>query len=315
MKHTIKITIILLAMFIVTQLIGLYVVNYYLQETSHIPYGFDTSPPELEKDSNFYLQFLISTIISFIIAIVIVFFLMRIKSIWFMRAWFFVVIALAIGITLNILTTKLGLIYPSLFALLLGIVLTYLKVFKKNIITHNLTELLIYPGIAAIFVSMLNLWTTIAFLIIISIYDIWAVWHSGIMQKMAKFQINSLGIFGGFFIPYASKKIKEKIQLLKLKYKENQIPQSAIKKNKIKVSLAILGGGDVIFPIISAGVFFKTFHSLIGSLIVILFATLALLYLFVFAKKKKFYPAMPYLTAGIFLGMLVGWLAIRFLGL
>lgn len=306
MKHNIKITIILLSMFIVTQLIGLYVVNFYLNNESVMPYGFN-STQNYEKNSDFYIQILTSIIFSFIIAVLIVFFLMKIKSIWFMRTWFFIVIALALGVTLTVLLTQMNIKYASLISLTIGLILTYFKVFKRNIMVHNLTELLIYPGIAAIFVLILNLPTTIILLIAISIYDIWAVWHSGVMQKMAKFQINSLGIFGGFFIPYASKQMKEKIRLLKLKYKNN-VPNSVAKRSKIKVNLAILGGGDIIFPIIASGVFFKAFHSLAATLTVTFFSALALLYLFTFAKKKKFYPAMPYLTTGIFLGMIVGWL-------
>ena len=302
MKHNIKITIILLAMFIATQLIGLYVVNFYMADGTSVPYGFDN------QSTYEPWQMLISFAISLTIAIFLILLLMRIQSVWMMRAWFFIVIAIALGITTTVLTTKLNLIYPSVFALLLGIIFAYLKVFRRNIFVHNITELLIYPGIAAIFVAMFNLPMTIILLILISVYDIWAVWHSGVMQKMAKFQINNVGVFSGFFIPYASKKIKEKIALLKLKYKNQKIPEKAIKKQKIKVSLAILGGGDVIFPIIAAGVFLKTFHNVYAALCVTLFSALALLYLFVFAKKKKFYPAMPYLTTGIFIGMLIGWL-------
>lgn len=294
-------------MFIVTQLIGLYVVNFYMSDGIKLPYGFDQSHTAPTSTGDFY-SFLISLVISFAIAVFLVFILMRIKYLWFIRAWFFVVISLSLGLTLNLLTTKFGLVYPSFFALILGILLAYLKVFRRNVLVHNSTELLIYPGIAAIFISMLNLNTTIILLILISIYDIWAVWHSGVMQKMAKFQMNSVGIFSGFFIPYAPKAVKEKIKLLRIKYKNIKIPENIIKKNNIKINLAILGGGDVIFPIISAGVFMKTFHNLSATLTVTLFASLALLYLFVFAKKRKYYPAMPYLTTGIFLGMLVGWL-------
>jgi presenilin-like A22 family membrane protease len=296
-----------MSMFILTQLIGLYVVNFYMNDGISLPYGFDEQK-NIDKTPSFYVQFLTSFIISFIIALVIILFLMKIKSLWFIRAWFFVVIALAIGITLNLITTQLGIIFPSIIALGLGIMLAYLKVFKKNILVHNLTELLIYPGIAAIFVTMLNLSTTVVLLIIISIYDIWAVWHSGVMQKMAKFQINSIGVFGGFFIPYASKKIKDKIKFLQIKYKNHKIPMNIAKKHKLKINLAILGGGDVVFPIIAAGVFLKTFHSIPASLCIVAGAALALLYLFIFGKKKKFYPAMPYLTAGIFFGMLLGYL-------
>lgn len=305
MKHTLKITAILIIMFILTQLIGLYVINFYTTDGITLPYGFDSQVSENTINQGW--EFFISTLFSFVIAIFLIILLMKIKFLWFIRAWFFVVIALALGVTLSIITIKLNLIYPTLFALLIGIALAYIKVFRRNILVHNATELLIYPGIAAIFATILNLKAIIALLIIISIYDIWAVWHSGIMQKMAKFQMNSVGVFGGFLIPYASKKIKDKIKLLKLKYKNN-IPKNVAIKHNLKISVAILGGGDIIFPIIAAGIFFKTFHNLYAALTVTLFAALALLYLFVFAKKRKYYPAMPYLTTGIFLGMIIGWL-------
>ena len=305
MKHTLKITILILAMFIITQLIGLYVVNFYLSDGMKVPYGFSEANLPADKNFNFYLQFITSFIVSFIIAIALILLLMRIKSKIFIRGWFFIVVSLALGITLTILTTKLGLVYPSLFALALGVVLAYLKFFRRNIIFHNITELLIYPGIAAIFVAMFNLWAVIILLLAISVYDIWAVWRSGIMQRMAKFQIRTLGMLGGFMIPYASKKTRQKIKLLRLKYR-NQIPEKEVRKHKLKIGLAILGGGDIIFPIIAAGVFMKVSHSIPAALIVTLFASLALLFLLFFGKKKKAYPAMPYLTAGILLGMIIG---------
>lgn len=306
MKHTVKITTILILMFLLTQLIGLAVVNFYLDKENTIPYGFDQKD-KIEQTPSFYTQFLTSLIFSFAIAILLIFFIMKIKSPWIMRIWFFIVITMALGITLAPLFIKLNLPMPAIISLSIALILAYFKVFKRNPINHNLTELLIYPGIAAIFVTMLNLPVMILLLIIISVYDIWAVWHSGIMQKMAKYQMNEVGIFGGFFIPYASQKIKDKIKFLRQKYK-NDIPQSVVKKNKLKINLAILGGGDVVFPIISAGVVLKTWGNIYSSLAVVLFSCIALLYLFIFAEKKKYYPAMPYLTVGIYFGMLIGWL-------
>ncbi len=189
--------------------------------------------------------------------------------------------------------------YSQYFVLLLTIPLAFFKIFKRNLIVHNLTELLIYPGIAAVFVPLLNLWAIIFLLILISIYDMYAVWHSGFMQKMAKFQMNEVKVFAGFFIPYLSKRQKKEIRLLKQKYKK-KIPKK-YKNKKIKVSLAILGGGDVVFPIIFTGVVFQVFGLL--ALIIPLFSTLSLLFLFVVAKKGKFYPAMPFITAGCIIGL------------
>ena len=304
MKHTTKITIILLSMFLITQLIGLFIINFYLQDGNLLPYGFNQQSLDMQNS----FSFLASMIFSFIIAILLVLILTKIKSVIVMRTWFFIVICLALGLTLNAIFSLIKIPMPAVFALIIGVIFAYFKVFKRNIILHNITELLIYPGIAAVFASILNIFTLIILLILIAIYDVWAVWHSGIMQKMAKYQINSLGVFGGFFIPYASKKIKDKIKLLRQKYKNHNIPNNVIKRNKIKINLAILGGGDIIFPIISAGVILKVW-GLIPALIVVLFSFLALLYLFIFAKKKKFYPAMLYIVPGILLGILVGWLA------
>jgi hypothetical protein len=47
---------------------------------------------------------------------------------------------------------------------------------------------------------------------------------------------------------------------------------------------------------------------IIPALVISASATLALLYLFVMARKGKFYPAMPFLTIGMYLGMMINWL-------
>jgi hypothetical protein len=65
---------------------------------------------------------------------------------------------LTISIALTALMIK---IFPAssikldAIALILAVPLTYYKVFKRNFIVHNATELLIYPGLAVLFVTML----------------------------------------------------------------------------------------------------------------------------------------------------------------
>ena len=290
MKHKLTIILILLGMFLVTQFIGLYVVNHYSQ--NELPYGME--PPEGVNPENAFPQI----IIAFIIAIALFFLLTKFKIEFILKLWFFIVIVLALGLSINSFLPKEQ--YIPLMSLIIALPFALIKVFNRNIIVHNTTELLIYPGIAAVFVPLLNIWTMIILLILISVYDAWAVWHSGIMQKMAKYQINTLKIFSGFFIPYVSKKQRQMIKYLKKNFKKSEL-----KKKKIKVNLAILGGGDVVFPIISAGVMLKTL-GIWPAIFVILGAVLGLSYLLFFSKKKKFYPAMPFITAGIFLGMIVG---------
>src|SRR3989338_6344168 len=145
MKHNVKITLILLLMFVVAQFIGLYVVDYYSPvkivegnvvnvTAPDLPFGLET--PELKEKKDFNYAF-VSILLAFVIFI--------------------------------------------------SLLLAYSKIYKRNIIIHNFTELLVYPGIAAIFVPILNIYTISLMLIFISVYDAWAVWHSGIMQKMAKY--------------------------------------------------------------------------------------------------------------------------------
>jgi presenilin-like A22 family membrane protease len=284
-------------MFLVTQFIGLYVVNHYSH--NELPYGME------QEEINPYDAFP-SIIFAFIIAIVLFFLLTKFKIEFILKLWFLIVIIIALGLSFTSFLPHVK--YISLFALILALPLALIKIFKRNFLIHNATELLIYPGIAAVFVPILNIWTIIILLILISFYDMWAVWKVGIMQKMAKYQMNTLKIFSGFFVPYLSK--KQRREMKKLKLEQKNLKNKNLKQRKIKVNIAILGGGDIVFPIITAGVMLKTF-GIWSAILVILGALLGLSYLFLISKKKKFYPAMPFITAGIFLGMLVSWALLR----
>jgi presenilin-like A22 family membrane protease len=281
-------------MFLITQFIGLYVIGHYSNPENTLPYGM--SPPSVSHESDYYQSFLPSIVVAFIFAIVLFILITKFKLAFVMRLWFFFVVLIALGISLTSFMPH-GKLIPYI-SLIFVFPLALIKTYKQNFLIHNLTELFIYPGIAAVFVPLLNVWTLIFLLILISIYDMWAVWRSGIMQKMAKYQINELKIFSGFFVPYLSKKTKEKLK---------KIPKSKLKNTKVKAEIAILGGGDVIFPIISAGVMFYNF-GIFGAIFTIAGALLGLSYLLFAAKKKKFYPAMPFISAGIFLGIIASWI-------
>ena len=308
MKHEVKITALLLLMFLTTQLIGLAVIDAYSPKIVKttlangtqvlesvnvtIPYGME--PPEVSPEVGFA-----NIIISLTIAIVIFFFLMKFQAATLIRAWFTFVSLITISVALYALLLRFFPAYHlslEIIALALAVPLTIYKIFKRNLIVHNVTELLIYPGLAAIFVPILNVWAVIILLLIISVYDMYAVWKSNFMVGLAKYQIQHLKIFTGFFVPYLSKQQSAKLKRLKTsRNKGKGIP--------MKVSLAILGGGDVAFPLIFAGVILRS-AGLIPALIIVIASTLALLGLFIYSRKGKFYPAMPFLT----IGCLIGWL-------
>ncbi len=330
MKHNVKITIILLTMFVITQFIGLAVlnadifhikqeVNGTIQDVSNPQLSW-IQPPEIEEDKDFIGMFP-SLLVAFVIAIILLFLLTKFKIKFILKAWFFIVICIALFLCIYafekivpfVINPILAIIIPTVIA----VSLAFIKVFKRNFLIHNFTELLIYPGIATVFVPILNFWTIIILLILISIFVMWGVWLSGIMENMAIYQMIKLKIFAGFFVPYVSKKMRIKLKKIKaLAKKSGKKP----KTKNIKVNIAMLGGGDVVFPIITAGVILKTSSinlpfglvpftgGFIPALFVIAGATLGLSYLFFCSEKKKFYPAMPFITAGIFLGIILSYI-------
>lgn len=282
----------MLAMFLLTQFIGLFVVNsYFIKEGPSGGSGEEI--PFFEKDAQedvSSFNFLISFAFSFVIAISLFLFLVKKKSQRFLRAWFLMVVTIALTIVFNLLFS--GMNYALEISFIISLVIGYFKIYRRNLMIHNLSEMLIYPGISVAFIQYLSVWSVVVLLILISIYDIWAVWKSEIMQKMVKYQMDSLKIFSGFMIPNLSQKEREKIKKLS---KEKS-------KKEIKVGVAILGGGDVVFPIITSGIFLINF-GILSAICVTIGAALGLSYIFFFGKKEKPYPAMPYITAGIFLGI------------
>ncbi|MBU4492958.1 MAG: hypothetical protein KKA61_01170, partial [Nanoarchaeota archaeon] len=92
-------------------------------------------------------------------------------------------------------------------------------------------------------------------------------------------------VFAGLSIPY--------------KMPKKEAKKKAGRVEKIKT--AILGGGDIAFPLIFAGVVMKNVGFL-TSLIIPVFVSAALLILLIKSKKDRFYPAMPFLTMGCLVG-------------
>ncbi|MBI2129221.1 hypothetical protein HYU07_03190 [Candidatus Woesearchaeota archaeon] len=294
MKHNLKITLLLVLFFFLAQIIGLAVTSQYVhvQQTSYfnetlnetviiknityaeLPAGIER--PEIEPSASvIYIgaAILVGTIILLV--------LIRFKKTNWWKLWFFFSVLLT-------LTVAFAAFINAWLAFLLSLVLSIFKVYRPNIYIHNLTELFIYGGIAAIFVPIMNLFAVFILLILISLYDMFAVWQSKHMITMANFQTDSK-LFAGLSIPY--KRIKE-------------IKAEKAKGEAKKVKIAILGGGDIAFPLLFAGVLLQQF-SFFKVLIIPVVVSIALFMLFVFAKKDKFYPAMPFLTAGCLLGYLI----------
>ncbi|MEM4756123.1 MAG: presenilin family intramembrane aspartyl protease, partial [Candidatus Woesearchaeota archaeon] len=262
--------------------------------------------------------------------------------------------------------------------------IAFIRIFWKQVFIHNLSELFLYGGIAAIFVPILNLFSAVILLVLISAYDMYAVWKSKHMIAMAKEQSRQK-LFAGLYLPYrptqatvftsiptqakGSTEGKEKNKVkssasqhsglqssLKSTWKARiaalfrfsqqkrnsstyealSSPYSAKQASHTSSKLysssahsltepnqtrtAILGGGDLAFPLLFAGVV-MVMHLYAGILPLIAFfsgaiiaaaAAFALLLLLLFAKEETFYPAMPFLTLGCGLGYGLQYLFIAF---
>ena len=206
-------------------------------------------------------------IISAIIFVTIFFLLLqRLKWKLFMKLWFMLAFVLCTSVSLSVFII-------DWVALIIAFILIVLRMKEKDLYLHNLTEILIYGGAVAIFSPLLTVFSMAIIMIIISAYDFISVFITKHMITMAKSQSEE-GIFAGLVI-------------------------------RFKDEVAILGGGDVAFPLMFASVVIREV-SAIASIFTIYGATLGLLGLIILGKRKKFYPALPLITLGSFAGFLFG---------
>ena len=297
MKHTLKVTLILVAIFIIAQVVGLGVTSQYIDVVRDdvtgevvnvtyeaLPIGMER--PEVEESSSF-----IFILIAVLVGTGIVLLLVKFRGYRLWKFWFFFAVALC-------LTVAFAAFVHQIIAGIVAIALALWKTWRPNVYIHNLTEVFIYGGLAAIFVPIMNVWAAVAMLVLISIYDMIAVWKSKHMVKMAKFQTQSK-VFAGLSIPYTLRAPAPKRAAKKM--------STAVKAKKVEVKSAILGGGDIGFPLLFAGVLMKT-YGFLHVLIVPAVTTIALFLLLYYAKKDRFYPAMPFISIGCFVGWGVLWL-------
>ena len=188
-----------------------------------------------------------------IIAFALMIMLIKYKLVKIWRAWYTLAVLLSITITFSVLINPV-------YALLIAILFTATKVVHKTPITHNLTELFIYPGIAILFTPHFNVLSVSLLLVLIAVYDMFSVWKSKHMIMLAKAQ-EKADMYTGYYLP--------------------------MDKGHI-----FLGGGDIAFPMLFTSVVFHQ-HGWIAAIVP--FFTTAGVYL-LFKTKQKYFPAMLVLS-------------------
>lgn len=285
MKHALWMTTLLLGMFLLAQFLGLGLISQYIDREQSVAAGetvfkelpFGERPP-LQEETSF-----IPILLVILFGTALIFVLIKFRLFWLWRVWFLVAVVVA-------LTMAFGAFLKPGIAFLVALLFGAWKVFRPNVWVHNLTELFIYGGLAIIFVPLFSLLSVSILLVLIALYDAYAVWKSKHMVALAKSQAKAK-MFAGLLLPYRLKKIIS-----------GKGREKGRKPTGIKVRTAILGGGDIGFPLIFAGVVLKEF-GLWQGLLIPLFAALGLAYLLWKSEDKKFYPAMPFISAGCFLGL------------
>ncbi|MEK6822310.1 MAG: presenilin family intramembrane aspartyl protease [Nanoarchaeota archaeon] len=280
-----------LILFLAAQYVGIAVVQNYVDvEATAATGNYTVRPlpavagvqlerPQLEENTSF-----VYIMAAVLIGTGLILVLVRFKQVKLWKLWFFLAVTIC-------LTVAFGAFLNAIAAAVLAIVLALWKVLRPNIIVHNVTELFVYGGLAAFLAPVMNVWAALALLVLVSFYDMYAVWKSKHMVALATFQRDA-GMFAGLLLPYS--------------FGNGAMPRSGSGPG-MKVQTAVLGGGDMGFPLLFAATLLKQ-QGLTAALTIPPFAALGLVVLLIMAKKDRFYPAMPAIT----IGCLVGW-AVTFL--
>lgn len=301
MKHSFQITILLLFLFVLVQINGLFVLQRYINIEQSAITGTtvvneeeysqsNISVPTVENESLSFIYILFALLFGTLLILIIIRY--KQKKIW--KTWFFLSVIVTLIISINPwLFFFFGTFFSSFFLYICTVIfsgiLAYYKVFRQHVIIHNITEVFIYAGLAALLVPILNITSIVIILVIVAAYDMYAVWKSKHMIAMAQFQTEQK-VFAGLYIPYQP---SEKV--IQRKSKQTSISSG-------KATSAILGGGDLAFPLLFSGVVMKTTGTIIAPLIITLTTATALALLFYYGEKGKFYPAIPFIAVGCFVG-------------
>ena len=278
-----KTVFVLIAFFLITQLLGLYVGNQYLQA---IKVG--EAPPALENpesiENSFYLfGYIILSTMGILVLIKIRKSMIRVLEAFviFMASWF----TFDFLIPFDIWYLSLG--------FFLALILTAWKMLRPSILNQDIAAIISGAGVGALLGASLGILPSIVFILILSCYDFVSVFITKHMVRMAK----ALTERPTAFTVAAPPELKD----FKLKY-------TGAKKAKKKFHIFQLGVGDMVIPLMFAVSVLSKF-SLINAIASVIGSIIALLSLIYFmSKKPQPMPALPFITFGTFAGFLISLL-------
>ena len=247
MKYQLTTTLILLLLFTLTEFTGLFITLAYHHK--QLPYTLE--PPPVTSDwSPVYI------ITGVLITTALFYLLTKLRFDKLIKLWFSSAVLIGLSVSLSLFIN-------DLMALIVSAVLTIIRLMNRDQVVHNLTEVLLYGGIVAVFQPLFNPLSALILLIIISIYDYISVNVTKHMVLMAQAQASN-NLFTGLIVKRGSE-------------------------------TAILGGGDIAFSLLFASVM-STAHGVLSAYLTIYLVLITLTGLTLLSHKGKYYPAMPFIT-------------------
>lgn len=341
MKHQMKTTIFLVILFFIIQIFGVYLssttMNFSIDDKGQKVIEYEELNSGFVREQMDVWEAIINILIGMFLGTIILIFLLKNKKTKMWKGW----ISIGIFITMFITISELTNYYYGIF---LSVFLTYMKVKKNNFLINSLTEVLIYPSFAILFSDIINIKSALLLLFIISIYDYIAVFKSKHMVFMAK-EITNNKLFMGIMMPTKMSKksffdgsfFKKNENLKKNSFNLTTIDNSDTNNindinnntnnvgsnnindnvndnknhnkdgNKDDLGVAILGGGDIAFPLLFNVAILKSF-GLFPAFFSSLLVSIGLFVFFMFTRKGKFYPAIPPLTISCVISLLITWI-------
>lgn len=259
-----------LGLFVLTQLIGIFVA---LRSRTLI------------KEQDLTVDFTVGQIIVFLVLLIL--FVYFIRKFSYRSAIFF---RLILGIAIFAGSQAvLSLIFRDIISTLIALFLALAVLKFKMVLLHNIGIVLALAGIGAVLGLSLTPISVILLLLILSFYDIIAVYKTGHMIKMAQDMIKSKAIFG-LILPRKLSGWGDSLESVQ--------PGG---------EFMILGSGDVVMPLILIASVIGL-HGLTDGLIVLLFSLIGLFltyYLFITQKTRRPMAALPPIAAASIVGYLV----------
>jgi presenilin-like A22 family membrane protease len=268
----------IVGIFLITQLIGLYAGNAYLQsiKTGEADPVIE-DPENIENSFNFFIYILMATVLIFA---AVRFWKPSLKGFEAFAIFF------SSWITFDFLI-PVRIWYLSL-SFFLALILTTWKMLRPTLLSQNVAAIFSGAGVATLLGASFGIVPSLIFLMILCIYDFVSVFVTKHMVSLAKIITEKPTVFT-IAAPHRFEKAK-------------RIHIKGRKKRKFHVFQ--LGLGDIVMPLMFS-ISLLNKYTLVNSIFSILGSTIALaLVIYYMLKKPQVLPALPFITLGTLSGFL-----------